>query len=74
MARGDDAGAVPHLERAVRARPGDAVVRYDLGAAYANLGRVPEACAAWAAVLRLPSAGGAQDEARRGMSIIGCPP
>jgi Flp pilus assembly protein TadD len=74
MARGDDAGAVPHLERAVRARPADAVVRYDLGAAYANLGRVPEACAAWAAVLRLPSAGGAQDEARRGMSIIGCPP
>jgi Tfp pilus assembly protein PilF len=74
MARGDEAGAVPFLEQAVRGRPSDAVVRYDLGAAYANLGRMPEACAAWAAVLRLPSAGSAQEEARRGMSIIGCPP
>jgi Flp pilus assembly protein TadD len=74
MARGDEAGAVPFLEQAVRGRPSDAVVRYDLGAAYANLGRVPEACAAWAAVLRLPSGGSAQEEARRGMSILGCPP
>ncbi len=74
MARGDDAGAAPLLEQAVRARPSDPVVRYNLGAVYANLGRTAEACAAWKAVLALPDAGGAQEEAREGRSILGCPP
>jgi tetratricopeptide (TPR) repeat protein len=74
MARGDDAGAIPYLEKAVRARPTDAVLRYDLGAAYANGARIPDACAAWKAVLALPAAGGAQQEARQGRSILGCPP
>ena len=74
MARGDDAGAVPYLEQAVRARPNDAPVRYDLGAAYANLERKGDACASWKAVLRLPPAGGAQEAARQGLAILGCPP
>lgn len=74
MARGDDAGAAPLLEQAVRARPSDPVVRYNLGAVYANLGRTAEACAAWMVVLALPDAGGAQGEAREGRSILGCPP
>ena len=74
MARGDDAGAAPLLEQAVRARPSDPVVRYNLGAVYANLGRTAEACAAWKGVLALPPAGGAQEEARQGRSILGCPP
>lgn len=74
MARGDDAGAVPFLEQAVRARPNDAPVRYDLGAAYANLERKGDACASWKAVLRLPPAGGAQEAARQGLAILGCPP
>ena len=63
-ARNDDAGAVRSLEQAVRARPSDAGVRYDLGAAYANLGRVAEACASWRAVLQLPAAGESREAAR----------
>lgn len=74
MARGDDAGALPFLERAVRARPTDAVLRYDLGAAYANGGREADACASWKAVLRLPAAGDAHAEARNGIAILRCPP
>lgn len=74
MARGDDAGAAPLLEQAVRARPTDPVVRYNLGAVYANLGRRAEACAAWKSVLALPAAGGSHEEARKGRSILGCPP
>ena len=74
MTRNDDAGAVPFLEQAVRARPSDAGIRYDLGAAYANLGRVPEACASWRAVLQLPAMGESREAARRGMAILECPP
>jgi Flp pilus assembly protein TadD len=74
MARNDEAGAVRWLEQAARANPGDAVVRYNLGAAYANLGRVPEACAIWRAVLLLPPAGNAQASAREGRAILACPP
>jgi tetratricopeptide (TPR) repeat protein len=74
MSRDDDAGAVPLLEQAVRALPSDAAVRYDLGAAYANLGRVSEACASWRAVLQLPAAGDSWEAARQGMAILECPP
>ena len=73
MAAGDDAGALPFIEQAARARPSDAAVRYDLGAAYANLGRIAEACTAWRAVLLLPSNAGAQEAARQGLAILACP-
>jgi tetratricopeptide (TPR) repeat protein len=74
MSQDDDAGAVPLLEQAVRAFPSDAAVRYDLGAAYANLGRVSEACASWRAVLQLPAVGDSREAARQGMAILECPP
>ena len=74
MAAGDDAGALPFIEQAVRARPSDGAVRYDLGAVYANLGRIAEACNSWRVVLRLPSVGGAHEAARQGLSILACPP
>lgn len=73
MARGDDAGAVPFLEQALRARPLDGEARYDLGAAYANLGRVADACAAWRAVLRTPGGAQVKDPALRGLEALGCP-
>ncbi len=74
MARGDDAGAVPVLEVAVRARPMDGVVRYDLGAAYANLGRIAEACASWKAVLATPAGPETKGAARQAAATVGCPP
>jgi protein O-mannosyl-transferase len=74
MARDDPGGAVPFLERAARARPTDAMVRYDLGVAYANMGREREAYAAWRAVLQLPPAGEAQKAASQGLAILQCPP
>jgi Flp pilus assembly protein TadD len=74
MSRNDDAGAVPLLEQAARALPSDAGVRYDLGAAYANLGRVSEACASWRAVLQLPAMGESRESARQAMAILKCPP
>ena len=52
----------------------DPVVRYNLGAVYANLGRTAEACATWKSVLALPDEAGAQGQAREGRSILGCPP
>jgi len=74
MARGDDAGAVPFLERAARADPTDASVRFNLGGAYAGLGRTAEACAAWRAVLRLRAADGVHEEARSNLAVLRCPP
>jgi Flp pilus assembly protein TadD len=74
LARGDDAGAVPLLERAIRADPTDASLLFNLGGAYANLGRAAEACAAWRAVLRLRAPEEVRDSARKNLAILGCPP
>jgi Flp pilus assembly protein TadD len=73
MARGDDAGAVPFLERAVRADPTDPSVRFNLGGAYAGLGRTAEACAAWRAVLRLRATDEVREMARSNLAILRCP-
>ncbi|MBI3452196.1 MAG: tetratricopeptide repeat protein [Rhodospirillales bacterium] len=47
LGRGEKEAAVERLERAVRAAPGDAVIRNDLGAALRLAGRVEEAAAAF---------------------------
>jgi len=74
LARGDEAGALPFLESAVRADPTDAILRFNLGGAYAGMGRTAEACAAWRAVLRLRAPGEVQEEARRNLAVLRCPP
>jgi hypothetical protein len=74
MARGDDAGALPFLERAVRADPTDAILRFNLGGAYAGLDRTSEACAAWRAVLRLRATEEVREQARSNLAILRCPP
>jgi cytochrome c-type biogenesis protein CcmH/NrfG len=74
LARGDDAGAIPLLERAIRADPADASLLFNLGGAYANLGRAADACAAWRAVLRLRAPEEVRDSARKNVAILGCPP
>jgi len=74
MARGDDAGALPFLERAVRADPTDPTLRFNLGGAYAGLGRTAEACAAWRAVLRLRAAETVREQAHGNLAILRCPP
>jgi Flp pilus assembly protein TadD len=74
LARGDDAYALPFLERSARADPTDASVRFNLGGAYAGLGRTAEACASWRAVLRLRATGEVQEDARRNLAILRCPP
>jgi Flp pilus assembly protein TadD len=74
LARGDDAGAVTLLERAIRADPADASLLFNLGGAYANLGRAAEACASWRAVLRLRAPEEVRESARKNLAILGCPP
>jgi Flp pilus assembly protein TadD len=74
MVRGDDAGAIPFLEAAARADPADASARYNLGGAYANVGRLEEACDAWRSVLRTPAEAAAHEGARRNLATLGCPP
>jgi cytochrome c-type biogenesis protein CcmH/NrfG len=74
MARDDDAGALPMLEQAVRAQPGDGEARYNLGAVQANLGRTADACATWRAILQGQGTAQVKDPARRGMAALGCPP
>jgi len=74
MVRGNDAGAIPYLERAVRAAPSDAALRFNLGGAYAGVGRPGEACGAWRAVLRLRATEEVRQSARQNLAILGCPP
>jgi tetratricopeptide (TPR) repeat protein len=74
MASGDDAGALPMLEQALRAQPGDEEVRYNLGAVQANLGRKADACATWRALLRGQGSAQVKEPARLGMAALGCPP
>ena len=73
LARGDDAGAIPLLEQAIRADPADAPLLFNLGGAYAGLGRTAEACASWRAVLRLRATDEVREMARRNLAILRCP-
>ena len=43
LAEGQPAEALPHLEGAVKAAPGDPAVHYQLGQAYQRLGRAQDA-------------------------------
>jgi len=48
LGRGDAAAALASYERAVAERPGDPLIRYDMGSALAALGRYDDAVAAFA--------------------------
>jgi len=71
--RGDAAGAVGALERAVALDPDVGVRRYNLGKAFDRMGRSAEACAAWrqARVLRLDP--GLRAEVGRREAALRCP-
>jgi len=74
LARDDDARAIPFLERAARADPTDASLHFNLGGAYAGMGRTSEACAAWRAVLRLRATDEVRAQARQNLALLQCPP
>jgi hypothetical protein len=76
---GDLAGGVAEFSAGLARVPQEATalrvaLLHNLGAAYANLGRVPEACATWRAALLLPPAGNDHASAREGRAILACPP
>ncbi len=50
---GDAAGAVPHYEAALAARPDDAIAAFNLGVALQDLGKLPEALLAYQKAVRL---------------------
>jgi len=74
MMLGDTAGGLEAFERAVAADPDDAARRFNLGVAYAAVGRRAEACAAWREALRLRSAGEIAAQLRAQRTASGCGP
>ncbi len=73
MMRGEATGALALLQRAVHSDPEDGVGRVLLGNAYAQLGRVAEACASWSKAFGLKLQPQVRQETALRAAASGCP-